>query len=207
MAALLTVLTAGTVIPAKAVEMPADSRSNDGGAGLIFVLPGEEAAADATSAAEEKKAREKGGEADQPAAAETDLERQVRELVDAERKKKGLPPLTFAADLLRVARTHSQVMAEAGKLFHRDPKGRGPGDRLEAVGIEWRAFAENVASNSGTGKPAESAVLSWMKSAGHRTNILNQRYRETAIGVAMSGKEKKTYYFTQLFLTRPGDRR
>jgi hypothetical protein len=49
--------------------------------------------------------------------------------------------------------------------------------------------------------PVEVAVDGWMKSAGHRRNILEPRYRQTGFGVAIAGDG--AIYFTQLFLDPP----
>ena len=61
-------------------------------------------------------------------------------------------------------------------------------------GTRWRAAAENVA----WGQQTPAAVMTdWMKSSGHRTNILNCSYTEIGVGVATSNGP----YWTQDFGT------
>ena len=52
--------------------------------------------------------------------------------------------------------------------------------------------------SKGHDDPVNMAVESWMGSKGHRKNILDGGFRQTAVGVAVT--EDGTFYFTQLFL-------
>ena len=73
-------------------------------------------------------------------------------------------------------------------------------DRLRAAGKTFIAIGENLASSTATREPVEAAMDGWMKSPGHRENILRPDFTDTGVGVCHDGA---TYYFTQLFL-RPG---
>jgi uncharacterized protein YkwD len=46
----------------------------------------------------------------------------------------------------------------------------------------------------------EFAVERWMKSPKHRENLLSSRWKESGIGIAVTGNG--TYYFTEVFLLR-----
>lgn len=82
-----------------------------------------------------------------------------------ERAMDRLSPLADDAGLRDKASDHAARMAAEGRLYH-------------SVGI-----AENVAWNYPTG---EAVVAGWMKSAGHRANILGPTWTRVGIGVAES---------------------
>ncbi len=128
------------------------------------------------------------------------LERTALDGVNAERAAAGLPPLECTVELCRLARLYSRDMVERHYFAHSDPEGRMVDARADGAGIHWRSVGENIARNRGFKDPAEVAVREWMKSEGHRENILDARYRETGIGVWVA--PDKTVYFTQIFLTR-----
>ena len=69
------------------------------------------------------------------------------------------------------------------------------------LGIKnWSAIGENIAFTRGYADAASFAVDRWMESAGHRENLLDKRWNQSAIGVAIL--PDGTYYFTQVFLLR-----
>jgi uncharacterized protein YkwD len=120
--------------------------------------------------------------------------------INAERRAAGLEPLACTPELCRLARTYSRDMVERHYFAHADPDGRTVEARADGAGIAWRSVGENIARNRGFKDPADVAVREWMKSEGHRENILDARFLETGIGVWVA--PDKTYYFTQIFLTR-----
>jgi uncharacterized protein YkwD len=128
------------------------------------------------------------------------LERVVLEAINAERRSSGLPPLVASPELTELARGYSRDMARRNFFGHRDPDGRAISERVEGIGVRWARVGENIARNRGYGDPAAMAVQEWMKSKGHRENILGDRYRETGVGIWVAPDH--TVYFTQIFLTR-----
>ena len=129
------------------------------------------------------------------------VEQEAIDGVNRERRAAGLPPLVVAPDLCRVARAYSREMAEKHFFDHMDPAGHMVSDRADEAGIaQWRTIAENIARNRGFQDPATVAVREWMKSEGHRENILDDRFQETGLGVWVA--PDKTVYFTQIFMTR-----
>jgi len=146
------------------------------------------------------------------------LERAILEHTNRERALHGLPALEVDDQLAAVARGHSADMAARGYFDHRTPQGRTPSQRAEACGYNIRKrlgggrFAVGVGENIqkmptgvvlGIGQVdndpesvARAQVRSWMKSPGHRRNILSRVYTRLGVGVAYDG----TYYFsTQSF--------
>ena len=86
-------------------------------------------------------------------------------------------------------------MVSQNKLAH-ELDGKGPGERLQAVGYVGGAWGENIAAGQRT--PAE-ALTSWMGSEGHRANILMPNYTEIGLGIIADGRGG--YYYTQVFGT------
>lgn len=98
------------------------------------------------------------------AAEDVELIEVEKQIIEQTNKSRGsLPPLRVCPKLQAAARSHAAWMARSGKMQH----GRHPG------------AAENIA----TGQRTPWAVLrSWMRSQGHRANILGSNY--TRIGAA-----------------------
>lgn len=131
--------------------------------------------------------------ADPPAAFKLSVdERAVLDLVNAERARANLPPLKSNELLTRAARDHTANMARQGQLNH-TLDGKGPGERLAAVGYRHAGWGENVAMGQPT--PAD-AMADWMSSDGHRGNILGI-FSEVGIGVAADANGH--CYWTQVF--------
>lgn len=120
----------------------------------------------------------------------------IVKLTNAERARAGLAPLRTSTRLMRAAQLHADQASGAGRLEHvlpGTPHPR-PEDRLAAVGYDWQASAENVAFGHST---PSRAVASWMRSAGHRKNLLSRAYIETGTGYALDRRGRP--YFVQVF--------
>ncbi|MFE0045402.1 CAP domain-containing protein [Streptomyces albireticuli] len=108
---------------------------------------------------------------------------QILDLVNEERAKAGLNPLVASHRLTVLAQSFSDDMARRGFFSHTDPDGRTPWDRAAKRGI-GNLGGENIAR----GHPDPRAVMeAWMRSTGHRANILNRTYRTLGIGVNLTG--------------------
>jgi uncharacterized protein YkwD len=108
-------------------------------------------------------------------------------LVNRERARHGEAALRPNWRLGRVAQSHSDSMARAGYFGHDGPGG-SPLNRMRAAGYVSRARGYDVGENIAFGtlwlSTPRAIVSSWMHSPGHRANILDGRFRDTAIGVA-----------------------
>lgn len=140
--------------------------------------------------------------ADTPSAAPSslfDLEQTALRLVNQERAKAGLSPLSWNDKVAAVARAHSFDMAEYNYFSHKGLDGSFVDDRARKLRMgAWQAIGENIAFLKGFENPVAVAVEKWLRSAGHRGNMLDPRWTETAIGLAVSPDGK--YYFTQVFI-------
>jgi uncharacterized protein YkwD len=130
------------------------------------------------------------------AATTTEMARQVVTLVNAERKKAKCAPLRNTPALARAARGHSADMAKYSYFSHTSRNGRSPWQRIRAQGYNYGS-AENIAAGQSS---AKSVVAAWMKSPGHRKNILNCSNKAVGVGVARGGSYR--IYWTQDFGTR-----
>lgn len=124
---------------------------------------------------------------------DTASERQMFELVNAERSKVGAKPLAWKANLADVARKHSQDMFARGYFSHFSPEGKDIGDRLEAAGISYTYAGENLA----LAPTLARAHTGLMNSEGHKRNILDPAFGKIGIGVVDGGIYGKM--FTQIF--------
>ncbi len=111
---------------------------------------------------------------------------QVLDLMNVERAKVGLQPLTFDIDCERAAKAHAEDMVGRQYFAHVSPEGWTPDTRLRDTGAQPTIeVAENINAFSPT--PAD-VVASWMASQGHRDNILSPTLANAAIGVAGGGQ-------------------
>ncbi len=117
---------------------------------------------------------------------------EVVRLVNIERQKEGLAPLTSRQDVTEVAQIRAE---EISRLFSHDRPGGGDCFTLiEEKNIRWRALGENIAAGQKT--PAE-VVDSWMNSPGHRANILSDDFNGIGVGCY---KKDGVLYWTQMFI-------
>lgn len=130
-----------------------------------------------------------------------EFERQAFAEINGQRAAMSLQPLVWSDEAAKIARLHSENMANFKFFSHEGLDGSMVNDRADSCGIsKWRAIGENIAFNRGYANPIEFAVEGWMKSPGHRENILNNRWKESGIGIAIT--QEGAYYFTQVFLQR-----
>ena len=108
----------------------------------------------------------------------------------------GRSPLAVNARLMQAAQLQADQMARAGKMAHTFPDADHPtlSDRMAAARYEWSAMAENVAIDY---RDAAGAVTGWMRSPGHRANLLNATYTEIGAGYATDARGHR--YYAQVF--------
>ena len=124
----------------------------------------------------------------------TNYEKEVVRLVNEERAKNGLKPLTYDWELSRVARIKSQDMKDNKYFSHTSPIYGSPFQMMKSFGIKYRSAGENIARGQAT---PQAVVNAWMNSSGHRANILNSSFTHIGVGYVANGK-----YWTQMFVGR-----
>lgn len=121
-------------------------------------------------------------------------ELEMIELVNEERVKAGLSPLTADVELSRVARIKSSDMIEKDYFSHTSPTYGSPFDMMKSFGISFRSAGENLACN----RSVAAAHQALMESEGHRQNILSSDYTHIGIGIVEGGMCGAMY--TQMFI-------
>lgn len=122
-------------------------------------------------------------------------ENEVIRLVNVQRTKAGLQPLTQNWQLSRVARYKSQDMIDKRYFSHTSPTYGSPFRMMESFGIRYSAAGENIAM----GQQSPSEVMNaWMNSPGHRNNIMSPSF--TQIGVGLAKDKNGRMYWTQMFI-------
>lgn len=109
----------------------------------------------------------------------------VLKLVNQERSKAGLQPLTLTKKLTDIAYTKAKDMADKGYFSHQSPTYGSPFDMLKQFGVSFSYAGENIAAGQ---KTAEEVMNSWMNSSGHKANILNKNYTQIGVGFYRGGQ-------------------
>ncbi|MFJ3791615.1 sigma-70 family RNA polymerase sigma factor [Kitasatospora sp. NPDC090091] len=108
-------------------------------------------------------------------------ERQLVDLVNAERAKAGCGPLRIDPKLHTAAQKHADDMVARGFFDHVNPDGARADARITAAGYKWSQWGENI----DRGPSAPSTVFSrWMDGGIHQSNMLDCAFKDVGIGVA-----------------------
>jgi uncharacterized protein YkwD len=154
------------------------------------------AAAPATAAPRAKRVTAQAAQAACPASAVTptpgsadQAERSVLCLLNLERRSRGLGRLRSNGRLAEAATAHSRDMVRRRYFSHVSPGGGTMGERIRETGYLSRARSYSIGENLawGTGELASplKIVEAWMKSPGHKRNILHAAFEEIGIGLAL----------------------
>ncbi|WP_095889646.1 CAP domain-containing protein [Clostridioides difficile] len=122
-------------------------------------------------------------------------QKEVVDLVNIERAKAGLNPLTLDSSISNVATKKSQDMIDNNYFSHNSPTYGSPFDMLKKFGLSYKTAGENIAMGQKTPK---EVVNAWMNSEGHRKNIMNPNFSKIGVGVAQ--KSGGSIYWTQIFV-------
>ena len=110
--------------------------------------------------------------------------------INQERGRAGLPALRMSPQLTQAAQAHACDSARHNRMSHTGTDGSNFGQRIIRAGYNYRSATENVA----LGFPEPGQVLrAWMRSPGHRQNILARRPNELGLGVAR-GRDGRTHW-------------
>lgn len=128
----------------------------------------------------------------------------VLSAVNAARAKAGCQPLRLNGKLMAAAKAHARAMAEQNFFGHAGKDGSRFSSRIKRQGYSFSTAAENIAAGQ---KTAGQVVASWLKSAGHRRNILNCAMRDTGIALVYQPDDRPIrgnpaplrYYWVQVF--------
>jgi uncharacterized protein YkwD len=134
------------------------------------------------------------------AAPSGDVTDQVITLVNNERAKVGLGPLTKNESLTTSAQNYAQYMGDNNFFSHTAPNGSTFITRNTGAGYtNYRWIGENIAAGQTT---PSSAMRDWMNSSGHKANILSTNAKEIGVGYAKVLGSQYTHYWVQEFGAR-----
>lgn len=109
-------------------------------------------------------------------------------LLNHKRQRYGLRRLARDRRLSRAAHSHASDMVRTRYFAHVSRRGRDVGDRLARTGYtrgaSWWLVGENLAWGAGSLSTPRLIMSAWMKSPGHRANILRSEFREVGVAVA-----------------------
>ena len=120
------------------------------------------------------------------------LDRAIRAtvcLINQARGDHGLGALRTTGSLERAAAAHSRDMVRRDFFAHDSPTGSTPKERIDRAGYfdgasSW-AMGETIAWGSGARATPASIVRSWLQSPGHRAILLDGRYHDVGVGIAV----------------------
>ena len=117
---------------------------------------------------------------------------------NTERQNLGLAVLEKDLELNRIAEIKLSDMEEKQYFDHYSPEGRGISDEASDSGYKYISIGENLAQ--GNFKDSKDLVEAWMKSPGHRENILKSQYNKIGIAAEkVTFEGKKTWLAVQVF--------
>lgn len=128
----------------------------------------------------------------------------VLSAMNSARAKAGCGALRLNGKLTAAAKGHATAMAEQNFFGHAGKDGSRLSSRITRQGYDFRAAAENIAAGQ---KTAAQVVASWLKSPGHRRNILDCRMTDTGIALVYQANDRPIrgnpaplrYYWVQVF--------
>jgi uncharacterized protein YkwD len=105
------------------------------------------------------------------------------------RGEHGLPLLRGNSRLRRAAEGHSADMVRSGFFQHTSPSGADMVDRVLRAGYvrndQGWLLGENLEWGTGSLATPRGAVDAWMRSPGHRANVLKRGYRQLGVGISL----------------------
>nr|WP_255553671.1 CAP domain-containing protein [Maritimibacter sp. DP1N21-5] len=102
--------------------------------------------------------------------------------VNTLRKNEGRPALARNALLDTAAQRHACWLSTNNSFSHTGSGGSTPKDRIKSAGYPARLSSENIAHGQVS---SDIVVADWMRSKGHRDNLLRQNATDYGVGIAL----------------------
>ena len=116
-------------------------------------------------------------------------EQRLGKMLDRVRVDNGRVRLDFDDDLAKAARVHSKRMARRAYLYHNDN---------QSIRTLLRGHWEVLGENIGAGRDVRQIYKAFMRSSGHRAQILRRGYRKVGVGIVRRhGRQWTTVLFQQ----------
>ncbi len=126
----------------------------------------------------------------------SDIQASTLCLLNGERADAGLRPLKENDQLADAAESHSKAMVADQFFDHVGRNGSDPVSRVRKTGYipkvgTW-TVGENLAWGTGSLSTPKAIVAAWMKSQGHRENILRSSYKEIGLGIVAGNPRSRS---------------
>jgi peptidoglycan hydrolase-like protein with peptidoglycan-binding domain len=108
----------------------------------------------------------------------------VARSINTTRAAHRVPALRERSDLDAIAGRHARAMRANGRIYHNT--------RLASLVRNWRSLGENV----GVGSSVAQVSNAFMRSSGHRSNLLSRSFSEMGVGAAYANGR---IYIVELF--------
>jgi uncharacterized protein YkwD len=119
------------------------------------------------------------------------IEKELVNLINADRIAKGIAPVKLNSALLKAAREHSTDMAKYGYLAHGGHDGSTLQTRLNAAGYPWTFAGENLAAGLAT---AKAVYDSWAADSAKRSIFEDARFEDIGVGCAYTSAKTATFH-------------
>jgi uncharacterized protein YkwD len=111
-------------------------------------------------------------------------------LINRQRTRRGLRALRTNGSLQSSAGSYARDMVRRSFFDHVSPGGETLSERIRRqtsylTGAQSWEIGENLAWGTGSKATPAQIVAGWMRSPGHRRNILHAGYREMGLGIAV----------------------
>lgn len=122
----------------------------------------------------------------------TDLVNLIHSLTNAAREQNNLADLTFDTRFSALAKERSQDMINQNYFSHTSLSGCDLHCRFANSNYKTLTWGENLAESTSynmlsTQELADMFMESWLRSSGHRDNLLSKKFTHEGIGVAIKG--------------------
>lgn len=112
------------------------------------------------------------------------------------KKMDAAAPMRRSDKLDDAAAIHARDIAARGALGHEGADGSTAAERVSRAGYRWSTVGENVAAGQ---TEATEVVDTWLDSPGHCRNLMDPRFKETGIAVALNQDDDKVIYWVQVY--------
>lgn len=127
---------------------------------------------------------------------DTIVEENVLRAVNRERYEAGLGALRPDERLEGAAQAKAVDEVTRGYFAHQDPDGKPAWPLVASYGYDYEDAGENLARSFDS---LDEMVDAWMESPSHRKNILDPRFEDLGVGIAVGraeGRERSVYVVT-----------
>ncbi len=124
---------------------------------------------------------------------QTDYQKKMLLLINNERHKLNLSPLSFHPELSQIAEIKSKDMLIHKYVAHKSPTYGNPTDMLETFNVQVKSIQETVGAGPST---SQEMFETWLNSQENRRYILSKQATTIGVGCAKGGLHQ--YYWTLL---------